>query len=288
MFNFTTTTLFNNTVWDGQKDAVWSVQPEDEDKGTPASLNIKGVGVFKVPNIVAVYKKEGSEGTIGNFSIALPTDLEEGDRLRLEFTIALSQIDNDALYSNDFSYKGKKFYIDFTYSDSASETAKAVEQIVKDTQINVYNRKLWNLEADGTSIKVTGVTTSQRFRDIRLEKIEFLKDYGIEETKKVKTDVEFEDGVDDFMTSDWVLRNLRLPTHAHTRFAAEHKHENPIEGAIYDQYTIHYCAKRGQLGLNAVGQEVTSTTTHVLIVKNDISAKLDECLMEAGIEVTEV
>lgn len=286
MFQFTTTTVFNDTIWEGVKDAVWSAQAEDGDK--PASLNIKGVGIFKVPNITAVYKAEGTEGTIGNFTVTLPGTLEEGDRLRLSFTIALSMIDNDSLYSNDFSYKGKKFYIDFTYTDSASDTALYVEKMVKQTGLNIYGRKLWKLEAEGSDIKVTGVTSSQRFRDIKLEKIELDKDYAREETIDLKPEIEFVDGVDDFMTSNWILRNLRLPTHAHTRYAAEHKHENPIEGALYDQYTIHYCAKRGQLGLNAVGQEVTSTTTHVLIIKKDISSKFEDCLTEAGIELIDV
>lgn len=292
MFNYTTTTVINDSVWEGEKNARFAVQSADEEKNIPASLNVKGVGIFKVPNITAIYKAKGSEGTLGLFSFDLPTSLDDGDKLRLSFTIALSQVDNDSLYSNDYSYKGKKFYIDFTFTTNATETAKLVEKMVNQTGLNIYGRKLWKLIGDKGNITVMGVVPSQRFRDVMLEKIELNKDYGREETVNLKPEIEYVDGVDDFMTYDWVLRNLRLPTYTHTRFAAEHKHENPIEGAIYNQYTIHYCAKRGQLGLNAVGQEVKSTTTHVFIVRQEISKEfedaLNEILTDSDIEIIEV
>lgn len=291
MFQFTTTTVINDSIWDGEKDARWSFQEADDEKGTPATLNIKGVGIFKAPNITDAFKAVGHEGTIGSFKFKIPT-LQNGDKLRLEFTIALSQIDNDSLYANDYSYKGKKFYIDFKYTNSATETAQLVEKMVKESQLNVYGRKLWNLIGNAGDIEVTGTTWSQRFHDVKLLKIERNVDYGREDEVDLNVEVEYVDAVDDFLTSDWMTRNLRLPTYARIRYTAFNKHENPIEGALYDQYTIHYCAKRGQLGLNAVGQEVKSSTTHVLFVKQDLSAKFEEelnkVLADADLELIEV
>jgi hypothetical protein len=53
-------------------------------------------------------------------------------------------------------------------------------------------------------------------------------------------------------------------------------------GALYNQYTIHYCAKRGVLGLNAVGQTVTSATTHVFYVKQDLAPDFEKALATIG------
>lgn len=277
MFQFTTTTVINDTIWDGQKDARWSFQEADEDTGVPASANIKGVGIFKAPNITYAFKAVGHDGEIGNFEFKMPT-ATDGDMLRLSFTIALSQIDNDSLYANDYSYKGKKFFIDFPYVNNAVETAKYLEKIVKEGQLNIYSRKLWNLTSSTGNVTVKGTVPSQRFRDVKVEKLVHLKDFNREEYQDLNVDVKAVDGKDDFLTSDWITRNLRLPTSMRTRYTAFNKHENPIEGALYNQYTIHYCAKRGQLGLNAVGQEVTSTTTHVFFVLQTIANKFEELL----------
>ena len=54
--------------------------------------------------------------------------------------------------------------------------------------------------------------------------------------------------------------------------------ENPIIGAKYNQYTIHYCADRGQLGLNAVGDTTKSTTVHVFYVNQSVASEFEEAL----------
>lgn len=77
-------------------------------------------------------------------------------------------------------------------------------------------------------------------------------------------------GREGFGTYDYILHNLRIPTSANSRWLSVHEDETPVPGATYVQYTIHQCAWRGPLGLNAVGQHVTSTTTHVLYVREDL------------------
>lgn len=277
MFQFTTTTVINSSVWDGQKDARWSFQEADEEKGIPATANIKGVGIFKAPNITGAYKAEGYEGTIGSFTVKIPAQ-NKGDHMRLSFTIKLSEANNDSLYSNDYYYKGKKFYVDFYYGDNSVQTALELEKMIKNMDLNVYDRKIWNVKATGGSVTITGVNCYQQFKDVKLEVIKLNDRYAREDAIEVDGDPTYVASKDDFLTSDYITRNLRLPTYARTNYTAFNKHENPIEGELYNQYTIHYCAKRGQLGLNAVGQEVTSTTTHVFFVLQSLSAKFEDLL----------
>ena len=58
--------------------------------------------------------------------------------------------------------------------------------------------------------------------------------------------------------------------------------ENPIIGAKYNQYTIHYCTNRGVLGTNAVGDTVKSVTTHVFYVNQNVAADFETALAKIG------
>ena len=59
----------------------------------------------------------------------------------------------------------------------------------------------------------------------------------------------------------------------------------PIPGGKYNQYTLHYCVERGPLGMNAVGQNVTSTTVHVLYVLDNLAANFESLIKDAGIKL---
>ena len=72
-------------------------------------------------------------------------------------------------------------------------------------------------------------------------------------------------------TGEWILENLRFPTHVNTRVAAPNADDMPIAGAKYNQYAFEYAVpKRGYHGQGAVGQEVTSVTHHVFYVLDTI------------------
>lgn len=58
--------------------------------------------------------------------------------------------------------------------------------------------------------------------------------------------------------------------------------ENPIIGAKYNQYTIHYCTNRGVLGTNAVGDTVKSVTTHVFYVNQNVATDFETALAKIG------
>ena len=63
-----------------------------------------------------------------------------------------------------------------------------------------------------------------------------------------------------------------------TRVFGTNQDENPIIGAKYNQYTIHYCTDRGVLGTNAVGDTVKSVTTHVFYVNQNVASEFETAL----------
>ena len=74
-------------------------------------------------------------------------------------------------------------------------------------------------------------------------------------------------------TGEWILENLRFPTHVNTRVAAPNADEMPIMGGKYTQYAFEYAVpKRGFHGQGAVGQAITSVTHHVFYVLDTIAA----------------
>ena len=81
-----------------------------------------------------------------------------------------------------------------------------------------------------------------------------------------------------------------MPTLANTGWTALHQDERPIPGGLYTQYSLKQAVKRGELqGMGAVGQEMTSVTTHVFYVLNGtVSAAFEAACATAGIQIDTV
>lgn len=72
-------------------------------------------------------------------------------------------------------------------------------------------------------------------------------------------------------TGELLIENLRFPSYPNLRYAAEHEEERPIPGALYDLYVFDYVVPRvGLHGQGAVGQQLTSSTTHAFYVRKGI------------------
>jgi hypothetical protein len=74
-------------------------------------------------------------------------------------------------------------------------------------------------------------------------------------------------------TGDLLTENLRFPSYPNLRYAAEHEEERPTEGALYHLFVFDYESPRvGLHGQGAVGQQITSVTTHAFYVKDGLDA----------------
>lgn len=293
MFQFTTTNVINS-----DKDLTTGKDLYTVEKDT---LMIKRVANFKKENISAIYKATAQEAENAKVTIDLSgISATENDVLRLNIYIGLTQASQDSRYSNDMIYKGKPFSVDFVWKTDAATTAENLVKTIKKYDVLVYGEKLLNASNSGNFITIEATNEYQRFRKIDIDKYEkssteypysgtyttlkSLDDIDVKETKAevTATTEGFFKGQEGFGTYSFLLHNLRLPTSARTRAFGINQDETPIVGAKYDQYTIHYCVERGPLGLNAVGDTVKSTTTHVFYVLSTLSEAFMKALNKVG------
>ena len=92
-----------------------------------------------------------------------------------------------------------------------------------------------------------------------------------------------EAGKEGFGTYTQILKDLRVPTAANTRWNRIAQDESPIPGAEYNQYTVVYCTDRGIMGGDAVGMPVKSQTTHVFYVKKELVTEFEGLFTTAGV-----
>lgn len=287
MFQFTTTNVINSSK-DSTGKPLWSLQEATDERS--ASFNVKRVGNFSADYITHIYKAVAVEAknAIATIDLSL-LDAKEGDKFRLNMYIRLTEGSNFSLYANDSYYKGKPFVVDFVWKKSNVDTAKNIKKMVDKFMLNIHGEKMIDVTVEGSSVIITGVNGYQRFAKVDVEKLDEKAYHGLGEYTVVLStenegEVELEQGVEGFGTYEWILHNLRLPTPMRTVFNAINENENPIPGELYDQYTIHYCVNRGTLGSNAVGDQVTSHTTHVFYVRHGLNADFEAALMEVAPE----
>lgn len=292
MFQFTTTNVINSDKDLTTGKALYEVKND--------TLVVKRVANFKKENIAAIYKAVAVDPENAKVTIDLTgVSATAGDVLRLSIYVGLSQASQDSRYSNDMIYKGKPFSVDFVWQDTAANSAKKLVETIKKYSLLVYGEKLLTASDSGAFVTIEATNEYQRFRRVDLEKFEktpneypysgkytvikSLSDLASKTRTQLNGTTEgFFAGKEGFGTYSFLLHNLRLPTSARTRAFGINQDETPIVGAKYNQYTIHYCANRGVLGLNAVGATVKSVTTHVFYVKSDLASAFEDLLGQVG------
>lgn len=280
MFNFTTTHVVNSNFDFSTNKALWSL---GKDKDENVCLHIKGVNNFKAPNVTKIYKAPYTEPKMAKVEIDLSkaTGLTKGDTLRLHIYIRLTQADQSSYYANDTQFKGRPFTVEIPWLGNAADTLKNAIKVIRKYGLLVFEKELVKASVSGTKLVLTAVSEFQRFHTVRLEKYVDSREPFADAWEEIDGVVNVvEEGQEGFGTYGWVLRNIKLPTNAHTQAFAPKQDEMPVPGAHYTQFTIHYCTNRGPLGLNAVGDTVKSVTTSVFYVNNAL-------LTEAGIDGAE-
>ena len=293
MFQFTTTNVINSNKDYTTGKPLWSAQDAALDK--PASLNVKRVSKFLGPNVVSIYKAEANDPEMAKVTIDLSQiNGTDGESYRLSVYIGLTQASQESRYANDLILKGKPFTVDFVWKTSAADVAKNLVKIINKYAVMVYGEKLLNVSYSGAYLTIEAVNEYQRFRKVNIEKFDKDAYFGRGEYNAVRTleDLSEQDssaaltgtvegyfvGKEGFGTYSYLLHNLRIPTAMRTRAFGVNLDENPIIGAKYNQYTIHYCTNRGVLGTNAVGDTVKSVTTHVFYVNQSVASEFEEAL----------
>ena len=303
MFNFTTTTVINSSKdYTSGKDR-WIGTTADNSQNIVGSLNVLRVMNFKAPNVTAIYKAVANDPEMAKVTFSFTgITATEGDQFRLSVYVGLRQASQDSRYSNDLILKGKPFTVDFIWKKSPAETVESLVNTINKYMVFVYGSKLLNVSYSGAFLTLEATSEYQIFRKLDVEKFNAEDHFYMGSYKTVKTldsiakrasndtvlaaEEGYFVGKEGFGTYSYVLHNLRIPTSANTRAFRVYEDEAPIVGAKYNQYTIHYCTNRGQLGLNAVGDTVKSVTTHVFFVNQNVASDFETALAKIGTVLT--
>ena len=290
MFQFTTTTLINDALDYTTKLPRWEIKNK--------TLQIKRVGNFKKANVVAMYKRAYSAPVLAKAVLDMTTITQASGVFRIAMYIRLSGNQN-SYYSNDFVFKGKPLYIEFEKKtgDTAVQLATKVANQIKKYQ-RAYDFKHFNVSVSDNNLIIEAVDEYQRFTKMDIEYfdpdlreiactcaegafavIASAKEAGAEgfDSKNILTQ-----GREGFGTYQNIIKDLRIPTLDVRRYEAPLQDEVPIINGKYSQYTIYYKVDRGLMGGAAVGQQVTSQTTHVFYVHDSVAAEFEAALATLG------
>lgn len=254
------------------------------------ALKIKRDFVFVKDCVKAIRKRAGynavmCKATIDFADSALLAALKTGGAktyCRLDIYLGVEGAE-PYIYSTPWVQKGMPFWIEFTVkeADEAATIAKNVADMLKKNHVFLCDKDLINVSVSGSKLILEGATEYQRFRKIEISTFDAYDDYAdkvaeLDPTKTAATDIKLDErGKNSFGTYSQIIKDLRLPTAANYQWTHIRQVETPIVGAIYNQYIVEYEAPASNDGLHAVGQRMTSHTTHVFWVKND-SALISE------------
>ena len=256
-------------------------------------LKIKRGLEFKKSNVQAIYHRGYRAAVNPEYKVALDTVAATPGIYRISLYVTLSG-SQDERYANTRVLKGKPIFVEFEVTAKENTAALVADKVIAITKKYlqmVYEDKIINIVKDSTTgIIIKGISGEQRFSKVALEKWEN-NDWttldesinGVAGTKITVTAI----GDNGFGTYRNIIKDLRLPTAANTRWTHIVQDETPVLGGMYDQYTIVYCVHRGVLGSDAVGNDVTSITEHVFYVKSDVKVDWKTALAILG-TVTEV
>lgn len=278
MFQYTNTIVLNSL-----KDVTTGLDKfvERTIDGQPA-LDVRRVNLFKKPNVSKMYKRAASDPVIGNVSFKMAQQDAGIYRIKLYMRLSGSQ---NSYYANDFVFKGKPLVYEFritSNSTTGANVAAEAKRVIDKIQ-TLYGDKWIKTRVDDDVLTISGTDEYQLFTEAKLQKLNASTNSAL--TNKVFEDIAEGTIVpcrEGFGTYTHILKDLRLPTIESRRFEAVNQEELPIPGMKYNQYTIYYKVDRGLFGGAALGQQVTSVTTHVFYVLESISDAFETMIKKLG------
>lgn len=246
------------------------------------ALDIRRVNLFKKANVSKMYKRAASDPVIGNVSFKMTEQNAGIYRIKLYMRLSGSQ---NSYYANDFVFKGKPLVYEFritSNSTAGADVAAEAKRVIDKIQ-TLYGDKWIKTSVSDDVLTISGTDGYQLFTEAKLQKLNTAANSAL--TNEVFEDIAEGTIVpcrEGFGTYTHILKDLRLPTIESRRFEAVNQEELPIPGMKYNQYTIYYKVDRGLFGGAALGQQVTSMTTHVFYVLESISDTFETMIKKLG------
>ena len=271
---------------------------------------------FAKKNVVAIYKRPWENPQLFKVTFDVQKVIDafkaSGDKKgvgRIAIYIRLSGSQN-SYYSNDFVFKGKPFYIEFpiTADDDATTLTSKIVRLARKYQNFVYEYPLINIypaaDAKGEKADTGAFLTlegTDEYQVIKRAELQYYNEkadsfdcctwFGSFEDQT--PGVVVKQGHEGFGTYRQIIKDLRLPTAANTRWTAIAKDDMPVFGGHYNEYVIKMCVNRGIMGSDAVGEVTKSLTNHVFYVLDDncsdVTKAWEQALQDAfGTEIITV
>ena len=276
MFNWTTTTLINEIPFNNvEKEGVLRI----------------GKHLFEKRWVETIRKAKGHGHELCEATVDL-SKVTFGDAkvARLYIYVGLEGSE-ESIYANDWYRKGMPLSVSFAVSADADEMAKAIVDTVKTFNVFTKVKKVLDVTA-GTEDTAGVLTIKGTHEHQRLQKIAILVEDADSKLGEEKVVLEYikgrknatgitivEEGVNGFGTYSQLIKDLRLPTAAHTGWLNVQKDEMPVVGAVYTQYIINYYApSTANPSFTALGNRSMSETTHVFWVREDLVSDWEKML----------
>lgn len=279
MFQFSTITLLNSLT---DKSGQSLFNKEDN------TLLFKGEGLYQVDedHLIEIFKNEGHKEYRDIVDI---TNLEEmisdpTKIYRIEFYIE-SNANADPLFSNSLSRKSKTVFVEFNSIDSFYVNLNRFQTMTYGSQLLNLVGELDGEIADGKSTVTSANKTNQNNYlmasncYIRVMKAEiqeadnFGKFYSI-------GNLDIYHGSEGLGTQEDILKNYILPTGYNNRLSQILTTDQPLNGALYDQFIIRYFVNRGNLGIHAVGQQTITETLHCFWINQNESQEFEQTITQ--------
>ena len=268
MFNWTTTTLINKIPFNNvEKEGVLRI----------------GKHLFEKRWVETIRKAKGHEHELCEATVDL-SKVTFGDAkvARLYIYVGLEGSE-ESIYANDWYKKGMPLSVSFAVSDDAEEMAAAIVDTVKTFNVFTKVKKVLDVTA-GTEDTAGVLTIKGTHEHQRLQKIAILVEDADSKLGEEKVVLEYvkgrkdatgitivEEGINGFGTYSQLIKDLRLPTAAHTGWLNVQRDEMPVVGAVYTQYIINcYAPSTANPSFTALGNRSMSETTHVFWVREDL------------------
>lgn len=239
MFDFRKEVIINKATLPAEDGGLDRVTIKD---GYLKVLRCADYEIAKITNLVHVEPEAGSPATAQLVA--------QNEPCQVVIKIGLDKHRMHGEYANDWA-KLEKVLIFETGTGSIADQVKALKEVISANPI--------------VSVSATGLITCKDNHQI-IKSVEVFDEEG-----NLLTTINPTGHVSPVNTGELLAENLRFPSYPNLRYAAEHEEERPIEGELYDLYVFDYVVPRvGLHGQGAVGQQITSATTHAFYVRKGI------------------
>lgn len=215
-------------------------------------------------------------------------------------TVNLYRVDsNRSDYANDLTYNAKQLFYEAKADDT--DVDKLIAKFIKCWKYEVTTDDNVYVEISTPSTKKLTIKCTDPYQRIGLATIDLIHtplngtaQYtsltgldSFETVVNINKEGVLTKGNIGFGTFFQLVKNHRLPSIDNTYWLAVNREERPVPGGQYNEYQLTSSIVRENMGISAVGMQVTSTTNHIFYVLTSIASDFEAALKAAKFEIVD-